>query len=85
MRRLIPYAGYDPGEEDFSGLEIERGGLLGNRSDFGPRKVMNVQLAIQLRASGMKWDDIGRELAAQEGRPVPYRGDSVIQSIVKGR
>jgi hypothetical protein len=84
MRKLIPYAGFDPSEEDYSDIVISPL-THRNQLNFGPRKVMDTKTARELRASGMKWDDIGRELAAREGRSAPYQGTSVIQAIMKGR
>lgn len=44
------------------------------------RSEIDVDAALAMR-SRMTWDAIGRELAAQKGRPAPFQGKSVIVAI----
>ncbi len=42
---------------------------------------INVKRALELRAEGLKWRDIGVILAADIGREEPFCSDSVMQTI----
>ncbi len=85
-RRLIPYAGYDPKERPYE--DLQRSDLRRRKTmldNFGPRKTMNVDLAIKLRTLNWKWDAIGEMIALIENRKMPYRGVSVCNAIKRSQ
>lgn len=45
------------------------------------RKGMNIARARELRAQGMKQVEIGRQLAAEAGRSMPYQATSVARAL----
>lgn len=45
------------------------------------RKEINTQRAIELRELGVSWPEIGRRLAKEDRRQMPYDPKSVVASI----
>lgn len=83
---LIPYAGFDPGENDFIGInpaplhERERRKRRNARSG---RQAINVRRAAELKSQGLSWDRIGQILAAEDRREVSYLGCSVAGAVYR--
>lgn len=78
MRRLVQYAGFDPCEEDFDGVEP----APLHAEDLVPltrqrRTRINLERAWSLKRLGRSWDEVGRLLALEQGRKVVYQGKSV--------
>ena len=75
----LRYAGYDPAENEF------------NTAGFTPlphedvrqssNAPVNTQRALDLRRVGYSWDKIGRMLAAETNRLMPYQGLSVYLAV----
>lgn len=42
-------------------------------------------LAASLHALGLTWAAIGRSIASQRGRPVPFQGESVASAVWRAR
>jgi hypothetical protein len=78
VRGLIPYAGFDPDENDFGDVEL----APLHCQDIEPharryRTALNVDRARHLRGLGWTFDAVGVQLAIEDGRPVAYRGTSI--------
>lgn len=70
--KLVPYAGFDPAEDDFTGVEFRP-------MELGPARYtrLNIRRAWELRRERKSWKEIGQILAREEGRSVPYTSHSV--------
>lgn len=72
----IPYAGFDPEEDNFEGVEMaalhEQDVSCRDRSTK-----MDIERARYLKWIGLSWNAVGRKLASEQGRRVAYRGSSV--------
>lgn len=93
---LIRYAGYDPSENDFSILTLEdlrRAGTGSrNRGAWPPEShrlerdegaMRRKKRAQELRVKGMGYTDIGRLLATEMGRDVPFQYYAVYRLVNK--
>lgn len=75
MTRPLQYAGYDPDEDNFDGVELAP---LHEEELRRPRRTrINVARAWELKHAGKTWTEIGRLLASEQGRASPYQGVSV--------
>lgn len=75
VSELIPFAGYDPNENDFSMIKLEpRYGF-----DFG--REINVKRAVELRAKGLKWREVSVLLAHECRRKIPFQPQSVMCAV----
>lgn len=70
--KLIPYAGFDPTEDDFTGIELRP-------LELEPARYtrLNISRAWELRREGKSWKEIGQILARENGRSIPYNSHSV--------
>ncbi len=73
MRRLIPYAGYDP-SEDRADYRVGR-----RWSKVDPRR------ALELRADGMGWRDVADALTCETDRNIRFATDAVISAVRRYR
>lgn len=78
---LIPYAGFDPFENDFD--NIQPAPL--HEQDIEPRTHFDIARIWSLKHSGKSWNEIGKLLASEEGRRAPYQGTSIKFAVNKGR
>lgn len=62
MRRLIPYAGYEPSSNV---------------------KIIPVDRARELRATGLSWKLVAWELTLEFDREVPFTGDAVYTAVAR--
>ncbi len=78
MRRLIPYAGYDKKEERLSDYNRNK-----HFSRPGPKieHEINSIAAIALKSLGITEREIGKLIAAAQGRRMPYNSDSISRNI----
>ncbi len=78
---LIRYAGFDPDEDVFDGVEL----APLHPQDAPPRPVPRTRLdiarAVHLRGLGWGWNEVGRQLAIEAGRRVAYRGTSIYFAV----
>jgi hypothetical protein len=74
---MLRYAGYDPAENEFD----TAGFTPLPHEDLGQNAPIDTQRALELRRSGYSWDKIGRLLAAEANRLMPYRGLSVYFAV----
>lgn len=70
--KLIPYAGFDPTEDDFTGVELRP-------LELEPARYtrINIRRVWKLRREGKNWKEIGQILAREEGRPASYHAHSI--------
>jgi hypothetical protein len=73
---LVRYAGFDPHENEFDDGALAPPPSRARRARHY-RTTLDTDRIRQLRELGMTWCAIGRQLAAERGRPVPYLGASV--------
>lgn len=74
MRKPIPYAGFDPTEYRPPG-----------KRKGGRRREINVERALELKAQGLTYRDIGIKMAEEERRALPYTHDSISSAIGRER
>ena len=72
---LVRYAGFDPNENQFDGVGLAP--LHPEELRAYRRTRINVTRAWELKNSGLGWAKIGRQLAKEDGRAMPYLGTSV--------
>lgn len=81
---MIRYAGYDPEEDNFEGIELAPLHPVdaARRRNRGhkPREI-DVRLAMDLRAQGLTWMEIGARLAKEKLRKTPFHGSSICQAV----
>lgn len=78
---MIRYAGFDPDEDNFDGV-----GLAPlHRQDVQPRTTINIVRAGELRREGLGWAEIGRILAQDVGRRMPFTSQSVYAAVSYAR
>jgi hypothetical protein len=46
---------------------------------------MNAARAVLLREQGLRWDEIGRIMAMEDGRAIAYQGKSVLIAVSRWR
>lgn len=86
--QLIPYAGFDPRENDFSGIvpaplhDRER---PKRRNPQSGRVGIDVKRANHLKAQGLSWERIGEILASEDRRKTKYLGASVYRAVYRER
>lgn len=76
MKRPLPYAGFDPDEDNFHGMELaplHEQDVMRRQ----PRTNIDLARAEHLKSLGWSWDDVGRQLAIEDGRRIAYQGQSV--------
>lgn len=76
---MFKYAGYDPAENEF-----DTAGFTPLPHEDVRQSVnapINARRALDLRRSGYSWDKIGRILAAETNRLMPYQGLSVYLAV----
>lgn len=86
--RLIPYAGHDPRENDFYGIEpapLHDRERPKRRNPQSGRTGINVVRAHQLKHEGLSWGRIGEILAAEDRRSIKYLGCSVYRAVYRER
>jgi len=78
MRRLIPYVGYDKEEERLSDYNRNK-----HFQRPGPKieHEINSIAAIALKSLGIPAREIGKLIAAAQGRQMPYNSDSISRNI----
>lgn len=84
MQRLIPYAGYDPTEDEF----IEADHSVQSRNFAlarSRRQCLDPERVVYMRQQGMSHRVIGETIAAEDGRPLPYRSDWIARILTKER
>lgn len=69
MKKLIPYAGYDPEEGKFS--------LVGTHTK------LDINRILELRAQKLTYREIGCILAEEEGRPIKYTTETISGAIYR--
>ena len=75
MPRLVPYAGFDPDDDNFDGIELAP---LHRQDIERPRHTtLDIDRIQQLRGQGWTYDAIGRQLAFECGRRAPYQAQAV--------
>jgi hypothetical protein len=70
-RKLIPYAGFDPMERH-------------SKRPIAYNKI-DVARAEALKAKGLTWKEVGKQLAEEQGRDAPYSSDSVHGAVARER
>lgn len=86
--QLAPYAGYDPRENDFFGIEpapLHDWERPKRRNPFSGRAGIDVKRARQLKAEGLSWGRIGEILASEDRREAKYLGASVYAAVYRER
>lgn len=78
MSKLIPYAGFDPDENNLDDIELAplHPQDLVKRSRPGPASI-DTNRAWRLKHLGKSWKEVGEILAREEGRKIPFLGPSV--------
>lgn len=81
MRVLVPYAGYDPTEDQFGSSRR----YVASSQNFAIarlcRKRIDIGCARKLRTAGLDYRAIGQLLARQQGRATPYAARSVYRAV----
>jgi hypothetical protein len=73
---MVRFAGFDPEEDNFDGIDP----APLHEQDFQPRVMrtrMNLDRARHLRSLKWAWREIGKQIAIEEGRRVPYLANSI--------
>ena len=75
MTTISRYAGFDPNEDNFDGVELAP---LHEQELRAPRRTrINVTRAWELKHAGYTWGEIGKILACEQGRAANYQAVSV--------
>ncbi len=74
MSALVRFAGYDPEEHDFDGVEMAP---LHDDERRPHKTAIDVARAWELKHAGKGWAEIGRILAREMGRPIHFWGHSI--------
>ena len=78
---MLRYAGYDPNEDNFDGIEPAP---LHDEDCRPPGKSrINIERALALKSEGLPWRRIGEILATEENRPTRYTGDGVSGAVYR--
>jgi hypothetical protein len=88
MRRKIPYAGYDPDEDDYSMLLDELPpSLAWQRCGYWRRRSYKIdhRRAAELRVTGMTWKQVALQMTHEAGRAIAYKTDSVFGAVHRAR
>ena len=80
---MIRYAGYDPDENDFRGVDPAPLHASDLRAPGKTR--INIQRALALKSEGLCWRRIGEILATEENRPMKYTADGVSGAVYRMR
>ncbi len=86
--QLVPYAGFDPLENNFFGImpaplhDRER---PKRRNPLSGRAGIDVKRATILKAQGLSWARIGEILATEDRRKLKYLGCSVRAAVCRER
>ena len=75
---VIPYAGYEPNEDDYATYSF-----VPMSHEVVRRNAIPCERAIELRDMGMKWDDVADVLTFETGRVIKFYGQSVQQAVWK--
>ena len=79
---LVRYAGFDPDEDDFS--DVTPAALHPRDLEKPPReaftRIDKARIA-HLRGLGWTWDAVGVQIAIEQGRRMPYRGNSLWRAM----
>jgi hypothetical protein len=74
MIRPIPYAGYDPDEDNFDGIELAS---LYDQDKRPYRTTIDIRRAWDLKRIGHSWAEIGKILARECDRRMPFTSRAV--------
>lgn len=73
-QKIIRYAGYDPQENRFPPRVVNLA-----------RRQIDVAKALELRAKGLRWREVGVLLASERRRRTPFCPQSIVQAIRHAR
>ena len=83
-RQLIRYAGFDPKENDFSGLEFPAMRIFA-LGKLPKKDRINDEVALRLREDGLSLKTIGELMASVNGRNTPYKSNSISNACWRAR
>lgn len=82
VRQLIRYAGFDPDEDNFTGIELKPLFPVGSLPN---KDRIDEQHALLLFEGGMTAKEIGEMMAKRCGRKMAYTADAIQQCITRAR